>query len=228
MKKLINLIILVSLGTGISAQNMTKEQSAALDAWNKALKANYYHHKELFESLPNTKDEIIFLGNSITANCEWAELFGNPNIKNRGIGGDDTDGILERLNEVTESNPSKIFIMIGVNDLAESKTVTYIVENYKKIIAQIRQSSFTSKVYIQSILPTDDSIHYTQKNTDIIKINDQLKLIAEENGATYIDLFSIFKSDNNQLNPEYSRDGLHINGKGYMLWKSTIEKYILN
>jgi lysophospholipase L1-like esterase len=222
------LFVLISLGSYISAQNLTKEHTEALDAWNKALKAHYYQQKEHFESLPNTKNEIIFLGNSITNNCEWAELFGNPNVKNRGIGGDDTDGILERLSEVTESNPAKIFIMIGVNDLANLKTTDYIVNNYKKIISRIIESTTDTKIYIQSILPTDDAIHVNQKNTYIIEINDQLKQIALSNKLTYIDLFSIFKLENNQLNPEYSLDGLHLNCKGYLAWKKAIEKYVNN
>jgi predicted alpha-1,2-mannosidase len=199
-----------------------------LEAWNKALKAYYYHKKEHFESLPNTKNEIIFLGNSITDNCEWAELFSNPNIKNRGIGGDDTDGVLGRLTEVTESNPSKIFIMIGTNDLSYSKSIDYIVDNYKKIIAKIKQSTPGTEIYIQSIIPTDDAIYTTRKNSDIIVINDRLKQIAEDNGLIYVDLFSVFKLDNNKLNPEYSYDGLHLNGKGYLIWKKVIEKYIIN
>ncbi|HQG77767.1 MAG TPA: GH92 family glycosyl hydrolase [Bacteroidales bacterium] len=197
-----------------------------LAAWNQALRAYYYHKKEHFESLPNTPNEIIFLGNSITDNCEWWELFSNPNIKNRGIGGDDTDGILERLDEVTESNPSKIFIMIGTNDLSNGKSVEYIVGNYRRIIERIRQSSPGTRIYIQSVLPTDDGIHYTRRNTEIIRINDHLKDIATENGLTYIDLFNIFQTENHKLNPQYSIDGLHLNGRGYLLWKDAIIKYV--
>jgi len=226
MKKSICLFLLISLVALISAQELTNEQAEALDAWNKALKAHYYQQKEHFESLPNTKNEIIFLGNSITNNCEWAELFSNPNIKNRGIGGDDTDGVLGRLTEVTESNPAKIFIMIGVNDLANLKTTDFIVSNYKKIISRITESTPETKIYIQSILPTDETMHVNQKNAYIIEINNQLKQIALDNGLTYIDLFSLFKLETNQLNPEYSLDGLHLNGKGYLVWKKAIEKYV--
>lgn len=197
-----------------------------LAAWNKALKAYYYHRKEQFEMLPNTENEIIMLGNSITDQCEWHELFNNINVKNRGIGGDDTDGVLERLSEVTESKPSKIFIMIGTNDLAYSKTVDHVVENYKKIISQIQAESPSTKIYIESILPVDYSIHYTRPIADIIRINDQLKEITRHNNLIYIDLFSIFKTDQNKLNPAYSFDGLHLNGKGYQLWKKQIVKYI--
>jgi len=197
-----------------------------MDAWNKAMKAYYYHKKENFETFPDTENEIIFLGNSITDGCEWAELFQNPNIKNRGIGGDDTDGILERLDEVTNSKPAKIFIMIGTNDLAFGKNVEYIVENYKKIISNIQETSPQTKIYIQSELPTDDAIHNTRKNSDLIAINNQLIEISKENNLIYIDLFSLFVNDQNKMNPKYSLDGLHINGEGYLLWKEAIAKYV--
>lgn len=197
-----------------------------IEVWNKAIKAYYYHRKEQFEMLPNTENEIIMLGNSITDQCEWHELFNNINIKNRGIGGDDTDGILERLDEVTESKPAKIFIMIGTNDLAYGKSIEHVIENYKKIIERIQSSTPETKIYIQSVLPVDEAIHFTRPMKDIVSINSQLKEMAKENGLVYIDLFSLFNTNENRLNPDYSFDGLHLNGKGYEMWKKEIESYI--
>ena len=84
---------------------------------NRGVAGVYEHRKNLFQQLPNTSGEIIFLGDSMTEYGEWVEFFGNPNIKNRGIAGDMTDGILDRLDEVTASSPSQLFLMIGVNDL---------------------------------------------------------------------------------------------------------------
>ena len=52
----------------------------------------------------------------------WSEIFQNPNIKNRGISGDVTEGILYRINEITESQPLQVFLMIGTNDLAQGLT----------------------------------------------------------------------------------------------------------
>ena len=53
----------------------------------------YYDQRELlFESLPTSQSDIIFLGNSITDGGEWAELFQNPDCKNRGISADITAG----------------------------------------------------------------------------------------------------------------------------------------
>jgi lysophospholipase L1-like esterase len=197
-----------------------------LEAWNKALKAYYYHRKEHFETLPNTEHEIIFLGNSITDQAEWSELFENPHIKNRGIGGDDTDGILGRLDEVVDSKPDKVFIMIGTNDLSNGKSVDYIIKSYSRILDSISVKSPFTKIYVQSVLPTDDAIHYTRKNSDIIQINNKLKELTRLKGIIYVDLFTPFGTAENKLNPEYSLDGLHLNGKGYLLWKKLIEKYV--
>ena len=198
-----------------------------LNEWNRAMKAYYYHKKEHFETLPDTPNEIIFLGNSITDGAEWFELFGgNPNVKNRGIGGDDTDGVLERLSEVTSSQPSKIFIMIGTNDLAYGKSVEHVVENHKKIIARIKEESPNTKIYMESVLPVDDAIHWTRPNTSMLEINKALKAHCEELGIQYIDLVPVFSDENGKLNKKYSIDGLHLNGAGYLKWVEQIKQYV--
>ncbi|AUP80636.1 GH92 family glycosyl hydrolase [Flavivirga eckloniae] len=197
-----------------------------LAEWNKAIKAYYYHKKEHFESLPDTENEIIFLGNSITDGAEWSELFQNPNIKNRGIGGDDTDGVLGRLEEVTSSNPKQLFIMIGTNDLAYGKTVDYINNNYVTILDTVKKQSPNTEIFIQSILPVDDNVHSTRPNKSIRDINRFLKQLCAERNINYIDLNPVFADEHGKLNTSYSIDGLHLNGKGYLVWKKEIEKFL--
>lgn len=41
----------------------------------------YEQRATLFEELPVTSRDIIFLGNSITNGCEWGELFQNTYVK---------------------------------------------------------------------------------------------------------------------------------------------------
>lgn len=91
--------------------------------------------------MSNTKGEIIFLGDSITERCEWTELFLNTFLRNRGLSGDKTEGVINRLTEVTESKPDKIFIMIGVNDLRHNVSIEEIIENYKSILLKIKLDS---------------------------------------------------------------------------------------
>lgn len=192
--------------------------------------AYYYHKKDLFEKLPNTEHEIIFLGNSITDGAEWSEIFNNLHVKNRGINGDITDGILYRLEEVTESKPDKIFLMIGVNDLARGTSPQQILLNYEKIIKTIKDDSPETQLYIESVLPVNNAFsgfkNHVNKNKEIIALNNDLKTLAITFSAKYIDLHTFFLDNNGKLDPKYTEDGLHLNGAGYMLWKSKIEQYI--
>jgi lysophospholipase L1-like esterase len=222
MKSLIVLCIFLISGSTLLAQQSTKEKPD--------FSAYYYHKKDLFEKLPNDENEIIFLGNSITDGAEWSELFDDLRIKNRGISGDITDGILYRLEEVTESRPAKIFLMIGVNDLARGTSQQQMLLNYEKIIKRIKDESPKTELYIESILPVNNSYtkfkNHVNKNSEIIRVNNDLKALAMTYSATYIDLHSSFKDINGKLDAKYTEDGLHINGAGYLLWKSKIEKYI--
>ena len=94
--------------------------------------ATYDVQVALFESYKNSASDIIFLGNSITAHAEWAELLENPHVKNRGISGDITFGVLQRLKEVTEGKPAKVFLLIGINDISRNIPDELIIDNIKK------------------------------------------------------------------------------------------------
>lgn len=105
----------------------------------------YYERKSVFENTPDTKNEIIFVGNSIIEGGNWTALFPNKNVVNRGTSGDVTDGTLFRLNEVTSSKPSKLFLMTGTNNLAKGRNVSYRIKRYEEIISQIQNDSKDTK-----------------------------------------------------------------------------------
>lgn len=191
----------------------------------------YWHQKEThFRSLPNEANEIIFLGDSITDGCNWSEMFHDLRIKNRGISADITDGVLDRLDEVVESKPLKIFLMIGVNDLARGKTVDHIVRNIERILDTIQKETPRTEIYLESLLPVNPVFelakNHTNKTAEIIAINTDLKKMAKDRKLTFVDLHSLFKTESDMLNPEYTNDGLHLTGKGYLVWKSAIERYL--
>ncbi len=192
----------------------------------------YYNQRlTLFEKLPDTKGEIIFLGNSITDGGEWCELLGNPNAKNRGISGDTTEGVLFRLNEVTRSKPAKVFLLIGINDLSRGVSKDTVYSNICKIADRIRKDSPKTKVFIQSILPVSDSFglfkNHTNKTDEVLWVNAQLKAWCTKENVGFVDLYSRFKlPDSEKMNPRYSNDGLHLLGDGYLLWVEIIKPYL--
>ncbi|HAQ21069.1 MAG TPA: sialate O-acetylesterase [Prolixibacteraceae bacterium] len=192
----------------------------------------YYNQRlTLFEKLPDTKGEIIFLGNSITDGGEWCELLGNPKAKNRGISGDTTEGVLFRLNEVTRSKPKMVFLLIGINDLSRGVSKDTVNHNICRIADRIRKDSPKTKVFIQSILPVSDTFglfkNHTNKTDDVIWINSQLKTWCDKENVGFVDLYSRFKiADSERLNPQLTNDGLHLTGDGYLLWIEIIKPLV--
>ncbi len=192
----------------------------------------WYQRESLFRSLPNNIDEIVFLGNSITDGCNWSEFLDEPRAINRGISGDRTEGILDRLDEVLDSKPLKIFLMIGINDLGGGKSVNYVKKNLIKIVERIKKESPSTEIYFQSILPVNPEFGmfntHTDKTKEVININKHLKKYCNKNNLYYIDLHTSFKTKENYLKLTYTNDGLHLLGEGYMLWKSLILEHVKN
>lgn len=192
--------------------------------------SSYYQERQtLFENLPQSTNDIYFLGDSLTDDCEWNELLSNPKIKNRGIIGDTTEGILSRINQLTQSKPQKIFLMIGINDLFNNIETNKILDNYQKIIKAITDNSPKTKVYIENILPFNSELDKTIRpinNKDILNLNNSLKNLSNNSNIFYINLYSLFLDSSGQLDQQYTIDGIHLNGKGYMIWKNEISKYI--
>jgi lysophospholipase L1-like esterase len=207
----------VSAATTISAQTLI----------DKFYNTTYYQQKvTLFRLLPNTKGEIIFLGNSITDIGEWAEIWQNILVKNRGISGDNTFGVLARLDEVVSSKPAKVFVMIGINDISKEVPDSVIIANHKEIYTRIRAASPATKIYVQSILPTNADFtefrRHQGRDSRIRNVNAALQKLCAGMDLTYIDLYTPFLDKDGKLDRKYTNDGLHINGYGYMHWKQIL------
>ena len=209
--------------------NQQIEQTVTIARRRNTYQSTYHQmRKQMFEQMPNSETEIIFIGDSLTDQGEWAELLGNANIRNRGISGDTTDGVLNRLKEITASQPQKLFLMIGANDLwNEKKPASEIAQNYRRILEQIQRQTPQTQVFIQSLLPMN-TIQYPIKvnNSDIISVNRHLQNLANEFSYTYIDIHQHFTNDQKQLDPVYTIDGVHLNGKGYLNWAKLVNPYV--
>jgi lysophospholipase L1-like esterase len=171
---------------------------------------------------------IIFLGNSITEGGDWKTLLKDTTVLNRGISGDVTYGVLQRLDEVVRHHPSKVFLLIGVNDLSRNVPNSVIIQNILNIVSRIHNESPKTQVFVQSILPVNPG-HKNfperfNKPSDITEINGQLKKYHEALRYTYVDLYSHFLDDRLLLDLRYTSDGLHLNQAGYVHWVSYLKK----
>lgn len=205
----------------------------SLPVYPDSLFSTYYHQRRtLFEALPQTKGDILFVGNSITDGAEWAELFNDLRIKNRGICGDITAGVLRRSTELANRKPAKIFLMIGVNDLARGTGTDSIVNTILRFADWIKEASPSTKLYVQSLLPVSDRYGkfsgHTNKTDSILKTNAALSLAAADHQFTVINLYTAFCDATGRLDAKYTNDGLHLAGEGYMLWKHLVYPYVFD
>jgi lysophospholipase L1-like esterase len=193
---------------------------------------NYFYdqRRSFFESMPVVKNEIILLGDSITNCANWDEIFSGKPVKNRGISGDITLGVVDRMDEIVRRKPKKIFILIGINDIALKIEKEVILKNYQTIVSRLKSDSPKTEIYIQSILPTNDEFdnfkNHQGKMQVIKEVNMDLEKMAKDNKAVFVNLFPEFLGQDGKLNKAYTNDGLHLLGPGYLFWASIIKKYI--
>lgn len=190
----------------------------------------YYQRVTHFKSLPQTKDDIIFLGNSITDGGEWQELFADLRIKNRGISGDISAGVINRIDEIVNRRPAKVLLLIGTNDLAKGIRADSLLKNISWIATYLKAKSPATKLFVQSILPVNDAFgkfgDHTSKGQVIRDVNAKLQSSASVNSYNYVDLYTSFSDASGKLNEKYTNDGLHLSGDGYMHWKHLIYPHV--
>ncbi len=207
--------------------------AAAQTSYDSSFHFYYYDQKlSMFEVMPDQKDEIVWLGDSITDGGEWSELFPHYRTLNRGVSTDNTFGILNRIGEITRRKPKKLFLLIGINDIARGIPNDVILKNFKRIIDSVRLNSPRTKIYVQSILPTNDAFsdfkNYQHKENHIAAINTALQKMEDGNRIIYVDLNSALADAQGKLDRRYTNDGLHLLGEGYTKWKEIlIEKNYL-
>ncbi len=188
--------------------------------------AIYQLKKDQFEYFPLKKNDIVFLGNSITDYFEWNEYFGNQRVKNRGISGDITFGVLERLEPVIKARPAKIFILIGTNDISRDIPEEVIVQNIRTMIERIQSGSPKTKIYLHTLLPVNDTFgkraHFG-KDEKYLKVNKAIEAMGEQERVFIIDLYRSFVDADGRLFADLTYDGLHLNMKGYLKWTAILK-----
>lgn len=176
--------------------------------------------------------DIVMLGNSLTENGgDWSARLGKKNVRNRGIIGDEVMGIYDRLHQILPGHPQKLFLLTGVNDVSHDLTTDSIVAIMRTTIDRIQRESPDTKLFLQSLLPINESFGRYKKltgKTDMIpEINARLEALAKEKKIVFINLFPLFtEKGTNVLRSNLTNDGLHLNEEGYEIWVKAIRKKI--
>ena len=190
-------------------------------------KTHYNKRIAEFKANPLQFGDIVFIGNSITEQGgNWGQRFNNSKVKNRGIAGDVTAGVINRLSEIYYYKPKKVFLKIGINDLFHDElTPEYVANNIKLIVNKIHLESPSTKIYVQTILPTANNNPPKER---IAATNIILKAMLPTNYLQVIDLHSRFADQNDLMISSYTNDGLHLTELGYLAWQYYIIEFVNN
>ncbi|QFS45495.1 G-D-S-L family lipolytic protein [Nostoc sphaeroides CCNUC1] len=163
----------------------------------------------------------ILVGDSLSMWFPREKLPAGKLWLNQGISGDTSSGVLKRLGAFSATRPDVIYVMAGINDLRKGASDDTILRNYRRIIRRLRQTHPKAQIIVQSILPTRLA---KISNSRIRHINIQLTLIAKQQGANYLNIYSWFTDMEGNLRPELTTDGLHLSQEGYDVWRSALQQ----
>ncbi|WP_080802573.1 GDSL-type esterase/lipase family protein [Arabiibacter massiliensis] len=169
------------------------------------------------------ESDVVMLGDSLTMYGLWGELFPDARILNRGIGSDVSEGVLNRLDTVTSTNPDKVFIMIGTNDIARGHDVNPIAGNVEEVISRLVDDLPEAEIYLESVLPRTSK--YSEQIQELNKAYRQI--CDRREGVGFVDLHPLFCDADGVPDTElFASDGYHISGVGYRVWAKANGGYI--
>ena len=172
-----------------------------------------------FEVVPVPPRRVLFLGDSITEGGLWSDLLPELPTTNRGIGGEATYDLLERVDDAI-NDPVAVSLLIGTNDLhgpRELRDVGQVADRTEEIMRRIRALAPDAFLLVNSLLPR------TELFADRLRaINARNQEAAARHGATYVDLWPTFADASGAIRKEYARDNLHLTPAGYLAWAAVL------
>ena len=182
------------------------------------LNENYAHH-----------GQTVLFGDSITEIFNSYELFytfskvTGQAVYNRGISGDTSDRLLERLKcNALNITPKNLVILIGTNDIGKDIPSEYTLKNIQDILSVTHEICPSTNIILQAIYPVNSRMSLTARqmtgkrsNKKILALNEELHNIAVENKVHWLDLTKYLSDKNGRLAKEYCYDGLHLNAQGF-------------
>jgi lysophospholipase L1-like esterase len=138
---------------------------------------------------------------------------------NQGISGENSRQILNRLSAFSQTRPTTIYVLAGINDLRQGASDAVLLDNLRQIVRRLRLNHPQSQIILQSILPTRLS---AIPNERIHNLNQQITIIAQQEGTGYLNLHTLFVDSQGQLRQDLTTDGIHLTRQGYEVWQGAL------
>ena len=189
------------------------------------------------------KGQILFTGSSLMEQFPINELLmsnGMPQvIYNRGIGGFTTDDMLQHMEEmVFGTEPSRIFINIGTNDISKPEyRLETLMANYREILTRVRERLPQADIYMMAYYPVNETdklpdtpaaaeMFANRNNENIDLANQAAERLAGEMGCHFINVNDGLTDGNGKLKEEFTIEGIHMYANAYQVILNHMKPYL--
>ncbi len=175
-------------------------------------------------------NQVLLIGSSsFTLWKDVQEYFPQHKILNRAFGGSTlVDLIRFRYDVIYPYQPKQIVIYCGENDFASSDTVTVelVMQRFKTLYNLIRAKYASVPLLYVSMKPSPSRVHLLTKYKET---NKQIEtFLKKEKKAAFADVYHpMLKADGAVMDDIFKEDNLHMNAKGYAIWKKVLEKLLM-
>ena len=188
---------------------------------NRDIFKEYYNNKidiyaEENKTLTEGELDVVFLGDSLTDGYDVNRFYPQYKVSNRGISGDTTVGLEDRLDVcVYQVKPKVAVMLIGANNMDK------MMDNYEDILIGFKENVPDTKVVLLSL--TSMSGEWGKKNQLAAYNNVQIKMLAKKYDYEFVDLYSaLLNLETGEIYDEYTTDGGHLTEQGYEVLTSQI------
>lgn len=170
----------------------------------------------------NAKADLVFIGDSLIYNGDFASVLPDRVVCNLGLRGDTLQGLKNRVEQVKLLKPNKVYLMAGINDVA-SKSVYEFRELYESLIRMLRVQIPSMELTVYNMLPVND-IDFTIScnNEQIARYNDEITSLCIKHGLRYDDLYAVYECFG-MLPKELTTDGIHLKKEAYHKWYNSLK-----
>ena len=208
MKKTL-LLLTVSLLFTLLFSCGSDESDELMLAIKEYREAKLTKYREENDSYADYEVDVAFIGDSLTDGYDLQKHYPDVVTVNRGIGGDTTFDLEERLGlSLYDLKPKVAVMLIGANNFST------MFDNYERILKGFVENIPNTRIVLLSL--TSMSGEWGKNNQLVAYNNVKIKMLSEQYGFEYIDLYSaLMNLKTGEIYPEYTTDGGHLTEAGY-------------
>ena len=197
-----------SMQKELSVNKQKETNNSKLELGKNILNSSSKDYKTYF-------NDSVFWGDSISEGFTAYDVLNDNEVV--AVKGKTVDMAQKDINIIVAKNPSKLYLLFGMNDLENYSDINDFKKAYENLLKNVSSKLENTRIYIMSTMYVNSKASSRQpalSRDRVAKANGYIKEICRENEYTYVDITDIY--DNNPS--LYEQDGIHAVGKFYPIW----------